>query len=177
MGLKVVEGSKAAITIRGCLLGGFIAFLLLLSMSYASRSRPEDTFEFKPFRPDVQTMTLTLNNHVKYDAAACLDLQTSSDNSDRYTPDPTSEERSCLRYITPSDYIELLMKVLVGVPSQGATDIQNGQLKQVPYHATLRKYGNDWPTHGFTMIGTVRLENFRAAILEVYRNLINIVPT
>jgi hypothetical protein len=125
MGLKV-EGSKAAITIRGCFLGAFVAFLLL----------------------------------VKSDAAACLDLQTSNEVRDRYTPDPTSEERNCLLYIAPSDYIDLLMRVLVGGP-----ETANGA-----YDATRRKYGNDWPTHGFTMVGTVRLENFRATILEVYRN-------
>ena len=41
------------------------------------------------------------------------------------------------------------------------------------YDEQLRKYGNDWPPFGFTMVGKVRLENFRAAIEEVNRNGIN----
>jgi hypothetical protein len=113
------------------------------------------------------TNSTTVTNSVAI-TPACLDLQMSANMTDRYVPDPALEGQSCLWYITPSDYIGLLMRVLVGLPTQGA--FSGGGKTLVPYNAELRKYGNDWPPHRFTMVGTTRLENFRAAILEVFRN-------
>jgi len=58
------------------------------------------------------------------------------------------------------------MKAVVGFPNQGTYN------KTKKYNPIARKYGNDWPPYGYTMIGTTRLENFRAAIEDVNRNKI-----
>lgn len=64
------------------------------------------------------------------------------------------------------------MHFLVGAPNQLRCDFASGCRKYLEYNEKLRKYGNDWPPFGYTMIGKVRLENFRAAIEEVDRNRI-----
>jgi len=42
-------------------------------------------------------------------------------------------------------------------------------LPHKPFSPENRRFGNDWPPYGFTMVGTERLKNFRAAVLEVHR--------
>lgn len=39
-----------------------------------------------------------------------------------------------------------------------------------PYDALTRRFGNDWPPYGYTMIGMERLQNFMCAINEINRN-------
>jgi len=56
----------------------------------------------------------------------------------------------------------------VGLPNAGACNFSNGcQPPHKPYKEQDRRFGNDWPPYGFTMVGKERLKNFRAAILEV----------
>ena len=101
---------------------------------------------------------------------ACLDIQLSDDTNDRYVP--ANEELSkCLVYEEPSPYIKLLSRMLVGRPLEGSCSFNNC-LQHKPYIPEKRQYGLDWPPFGYTMVGTQRLENFRAAILEVNRNKI-----
>lgn len=102
-------------------------------------------------------------------ATSCLDLQLDDDVSNRTLP--TLEDfAKCLVYVEPSPYVRLLMLTLIGTPSQGRCGNGGGCETIVPFNAMLRHYGNDWPPTAYTMIGTQRLENFRAAILEVNRN-------
>jgi Macrocin-O-methyltransferase (TylF) len=100
----------------------------------------------------------------------CMDVQVNDNVNVRFTPKLELEPEQCLIYEKPSPYIELLMRTVVGFPNHGkCAGICDGLY---PYDATERKYGNDWPPYAFTMIGQQRLENFRAAILEVNRNKI-----
>ena len=98
---------------------------------------------------------------------SCLTLQTSGDVDTRYTPRPEETDK-CLLYQEPSPYLKLLTRILVGTPIEGAYHGRANVIK--PYDEKLRYYGNDWPPFGYTMVGTARLENFRAAIHEVDRN-------
>jgi hypothetical protein len=102
----------------------------------------------------------------------CLDIQLSRKTHDRYTP-TLDEISKCLIYEKPSAYIDLLMKVLVGTPLEGSCTLRVPNCKAiVPYKHEDRQYGLDWPPFGYTMAGIARVENFRAAILEVNRNSI-----
>mmetsp|Transcript_42229 Transcript_42229/g.82878 ORF Transcript_42229/g.82878 Transcript_42229/m.82878 type:complete len:351 (+) Transcript_42229:37-1089(+) len=100
-------------------------------------------------------------------SGTCLSLQVSDSVDDRVTPG-SDEARKCLLYTRPTPYIDLLMKVAVGLPNQGS---RTGSKTKV-FNPVTRYYGNDWPPFGYTMIGNARLENFRAAIEEVNRNKI-----
>lgn len=79
------------------------------------------------------------------------------------------EDRECLRHTEPSPYVRLVAAVVVGLPSQGTCGGE-GCSSVLAYREEERKFGNDWPPHGFTMIGKARVANFRAAIEEVNRN-------
>jgi len=87
---------------------------------------------------------------------------------------PSSADMSnCLLDTKLDNYFQLLSDVLVGLPFAGRCNLSNGcQPPQAPYDENLRRFGNDWPPDGYTMIGKERLANFRAAILEVNRNRI-----
>lgn len=102
----------------------------------------------------------------------CLEIQLSDKVNDQYKPTPV-ESNKCLLYEAPTPYIELVMKMAVGAPNQGRCGDFNNCKTYLPYEHELRQYGNDWPPFGYTMIGLTRLENFRAAILEVNRNHIS----
>lgn len=83
---------------------------------------------------------------------------------------PKVGDDACLLDIEPAPYVQLLSDALVGLPSAGACDFQTGcQPPHKPYREHARKFGDDWPPYGYTMIGKERLANFRAAILEVNR--------
>lgn len=99
----------------------------------------------------------------------CLDLQLDDDTKNRVLPSPTETDK-CLLYSKPSLYIQTVMTFAVGTPNQLRCHFHSGCTKYVKYDENLRKYGNDWPPFGYTMVGKVRLENFRAAIEEVDRN-------
>jgi len=66
------------------------------------------------------------------------------------------------------------MHVLVGLPRGGRCGGfgQCALANILPFDDELRLFGNDWPPFGYTMVGSTRLENFRAAIDEVNRNAI-----
>lgn len=99
----------------------------------------------------------------------CLEVGSHKENQ-RYRPS-SNDTDNCLLYEEPSKHIGLLMTVLVGLPSAGRCVSHNGcKPPHAAYDANLRKYGNDWPPYGYTMVGKVRLENFRAAICDVNRN-------
>jgi len=103
----------------------------------------------------------------------CLSLQAGPnpvDPENRHHPDAANEPEKCQFYTEPTPYVELLMKALVGFPSHGTC---KGDCTTVgPFQPIARKYGLDWPPMGYTMVGTARLENFRAAIEEVNRKKI-----
>jgi len=83
-------------------------------------------------------------------------------------PDIVAE---CLLNEKPSVYIDLLMKVLVGLPREGS--YRSANTKDIrKYDEGFRYAGNDWPPLGYTMIGKARMENLRCAIAEVNRNQI-----
>lgn len=98
----------------------------------------------------------------------CLEVGT-SDERKRMRPSRDSEE--CLLDIEPNEYFRLLTNTLVGLPNVGACNFSTGcQPPHKQYIEKDRRFGNDWPPYGFTMIGKERLNNFRAAINEVNRN-------
>ena len=100
-----------------------------------------------------------------------MDIQVNDDINVRFTPKLELEPEQCLIYEKPSPHIDLVMRAVVGFPSHGKC---GGACEPyLPYDALDRKYGNDWPPFAFTMIGQQRLENFRAAILDVNRNKID----
>lgn len=100
--------------------------------------------------------------------ATCLEVGDSNQRK-RIVPDRNAEE--CLLHIEPDEYFRLLENTLVGLPNAGACNFGNGcQPPHNPYKEKDRRFGNDWPPYGFTMIGKERVKNFRAAILEVNRN-------
>jgi O-methyltransferase len=97
------------------------------------------------------------------------------DDKTMITPNAASEPEKCLLHSTPSRYMKLLMDVSVGLPRAGRCVGAGGNGKPYcsergPYRAHERKFGNDHPPDGYTMVGTLRLENFRAAIEECIRN-------
>jgi hypothetical protein len=83
-----------------------------------------------------------------------------------------SEEKACLLNTVPSPFVRVISAMVVGDPRGGRCGAFNNcpwaEIK--PYVAVHREYGNDWPPFGYTMVGKVRLNNFRAAIDEVNRN-------
>jgi len=107
---------------------------------------------------------------VKKEQVLCLEVQdlAAGPGGLRLRPNP-QDARQCLLDEEKSVYIKLLMTILVGLPNAGS--FRGGRdMKIRPYNAELRRFGNDWPPSGFTMTGTVRLDNFRAAVLEAVRN-------
>mmetsp|Transcript_18965 Transcript_18965/g.24411 ORF Transcript_18965/g.24411 Transcript_18965/m.24411 type:complete len:386 (+) Transcript_18965:38-1195(+) len=103
-----------------------------------------------------------------YENAKCLEVG-SSDERKRMRPSRDSED--CLLDIELNEYFRLLVNTLVGLPNAGACNFRNGcQPPHKQYIEKKRRFGNDWPPYGFTMIGKERLNNFRAAIIEVNMN-------
>jgi len=79
----------------------------------------------------------------------CLDLQTSFEVTDRYLPKADEEPLKCLLYTPPSEYINIIMKTIVGLPNQGKCDLTSPDCRnQLPYDPLERHYGNDWPPFG-----------------------------
>jgi len=113
---------------------------------------------------------LLINNNIRRThSGSCLSLQLDDSVNNRQVVENSndnSNKRKCLLYTEPTPYIDLLMKAVVGFPNQGSL---RGRRKE-KYNAIERKFGNDWPPFGYTMIGNTRLENFRAAIEDVNRN-------
>lgn len=98
----------------------------------------------------------------------CMEV---GDANEKSRSRPKVGDDACLLHIEPTPYVQLLSDALVGLPSAGACDFQTGcQPPHKPYREHARKFGDDWPPYGYTMIGKERLANFRAAILEVNRN-------
>jgi len=56
-----------------------------------------------------------------------------------------------------------LLKTESLVPGTGTAD----QLKKKPFDAHLRSQGMDWPSHGLTMVGRMRLENIERLLLNM----------
>jgi hypothetical protein len=78
-----------------------------------------------------------------------------------------SNTKQCLIDEGASPYIDILSKLLVGVPLGGSgSDIQNLQ----KYDEEARSLGDDHPAFSYTMVGKLRLHNLRCAINEVNRN-------
>lgn len=102
------------------------------------------------------------------EAIGCLEV---GDTSSSRTRPPSDDVANCLLDIPSDNYFRLLSDVLVGLPLAGRCNVDNGcQPPHAPYDENARKFGDDWPPYGYTMIGKERLKNFRAAILEVNRN-------
>mmetsp|Transcript_15263 Transcript_15263/g.18080 ORF Transcript_15263/g.18080 Transcript_15263/m.18080 type:complete len:360 (-) Transcript_15263:138-1217(-) len=102
-----------------------------------------------------------------YENAQCLEVG-SVDERKRVVPSQESEE--CLLHIEPEEYIRDIVDKLVGSPDEGACNFNNGcQPPHKPYVERDRRFGMDWPPHGFTMTGKERMKNLRAAIMEVNR--------
>jgi hypothetical protein len=51
-------------------------------------------------------------------------------------------------------------------PAQGAAE----NLTDIPYDESRRVMGADWPRFGLTMVGTARLDNIEALLLDVIKN-------
>jgi O-methyltransferase len=86
---------------------------------------------------------------------------------------PSIGSKSCMVNFSASPELTFMENVLLGLPTGGRCDGGEGgcHLSQIkPYEENLRRYGNDWPPSGYTMIGRVRLQNFRCAIEEVNWN-------
>lgn len=100
----------------------------------------------------------------------CLEVGPSN-VTERYKPNQTAHDK-CLLNATASPYIHLLTKILVGLPQDGSCASCDGCDTTRPYNAQRRKFGDDWPPHGYTMTGLVRMQNFYSAMAEVDRNCI-----
>jgi len=99
----------------------------------------------------------------------CLSLATGNNPAaNREQPGP-ADKRKCLLQTQRSPYMDIVCKSVLGWPRFGRCIIP-GCKTTTSYNPVARKYGDDWPPTGFTMIGNERLENFRAAIEEVNRN-------
>ncbi|CAJ1944954.1 unnamed protein product [Cylindrotheca closterium] len=88
---------------------------------------------------------------------------------------PIKEEKDiCLLYEPPSPYLDLMTKALVGSPRAGRCSVGRKSKACLPphdpYNSFLRRFGDDWPPYGYTMIGIERLQSFMSAINEVNRN-------
>jgi O-methyltransferase len=100
----------------------------------------------------------------------CLPLvrasPSSKDSSLLVAVSPTNT-RQCLIDQGASPYIDILSKLLVGIPLGGSgSDVNNLQ----PYDEEARSLGTDYPAFSYTMVGKLRLRNLRCAIDEVNRN-------
>jgi hypothetical protein len=112
---------------------------------------------------------LVIKEERRTHSGSCLSLQLDDSVNNRQVVENSndnSNKRKCLLYTEPTPYIDLLMKAVVGFPNQGS--LRGTRTRK--YNAIERKFGNDWPPFGYTMIGNTRLENFRAAIEDVNRN-------
>ena len=68
------------------------------------------------------------------------------------------------------------METVIGLPADGSCMPSSGCVSKevvVPYNEERRKWGDDWPPNGYTMIGKVRLHHFMACIAEVTENNIS----
>jgi len=85
------------------------------------------------------------------------------------TVEPGSPE--CLVLFRTTPYIQAVQASVLGLPVAGAcnTSSLGGCSTAIPYNSDLRYWGLDWPPSGYTMMGEVRLVNFRAAIDYVNR--------
>jgi hypothetical protein len=100
----------------------------------------------------------------------CLSLATGNNPAaNREQPGP-ADKRKCLLQTQRSLYMDVVCKSVLGWPRFGRCDSSDGCKTTTSYNPVARKYGDDWPPTGFTMIGNEHLENFRAAIKEVNRN-------
>jgi len=160
-----MSSTRAQVAIAMFVVASIVAFLAItsfqsqiqeleseLQVAYTSQSpRPTDAKTYSLGGPSTEL-------------GACLEVGWPP--SRRKTP---IADRECLRHTEPSPYVRLVAAVVVGLPSQGRCG-GRGCSKVVAYNEYERKFGNDWPPHGVTMIGKTRLANFRAAIEEVNRN-------
>ena len=83
-------------------------------------------------------------------------------------------QADCLILPRASAFVHVLTETIVGVPLAGKCNSgsQGGCSEYSPYDAVERDWGDDWPPFGYSMMGRVRLNNFRAAIEEVNRKRI-----
>ena len=77
---------------------------------------------------------------------------------------------SCLIRTAPSLFVRAISAVVVGLPLGGSCSGACRPEDHMPYDPTKRRFGQDYPPFGYTMIGMTRLENIRAAIDDVNRN-------
>mmetsp|Transcript_37124 Transcript_37124/g.90246 ORF Transcript_37124/g.90246 Transcript_37124/m.90246 type:complete len:327 (-) Transcript_37124:321-1301(-) len=106
-------------------------------------------------------------DEARYSKRECLEV---GDVENRYKP-VSHKMANCLIYDVPSRYIQLLMKTLVGDPVGGSCNMRNGCAPpHAPFDSKLRRFGDDWPPYGYTMVGTERLTNLRGALMEVHLN-------
>jgi hypothetical protein len=104
----------------------------------------------------------------------CLDVQNEKyvgmkQPYTRYTPSIRFQPERCLLYIPPSRYISVLRHILTGDPRSGRCHGAHCPFPYGPYDKTIRDYGIDYPPTGYTLVGGHRLDQMRAAVLEVER--------
>jgi hypothetical protein len=88
---------------------------------------------------------------------------------ERYIPPPSDHFR-CLLSAPKSPIIKIIESVVVGMPRGGrcGTSVDSCPLSKIkPYDENLRRFGEDWPPFGYTMVGKTRLDNMEAAVSEV----------
>lgn len=80
----------------------------------------------------------------------------------------------CLTLTEPTNFIRILRELVLGLPIAGQCNraSDGGCSVFLPYNDEQRNWGVDWPPFGYSMMGRVRLENFRAAIEDVNRKSI-----
>lgn len=125
---------------------------------------------FSPVLANITCITTADDKHGGHPLSAeCMEV---GDSRNRRRPNHVSEPDQCLLNEEPDDYFQLLGDILVGLPLDGRCNFGNDACTPPhhPYDEKMRRFGDDWPPRGFTMIGKERLANFRAAILEVERN-------
>ena len=136
------------------MIGSFLAVLYQL-IAYSQSNVSE-----QPLQPPLES-------------ALCLEVRDSHGTSKRRHR-PSKGQQDCLLQQPADAYVQLLSTVMVGLPTGGRCNFENPSCAPpyLAYREDLRRFGDDWPPHGYTMIGKERLENFRAAISEVNRNQI-----
>jgi len=91
------------------------------------------------------------------ESGGCLPVEISGDHTQFLHP--SIGDINCLPVYMPSASMSKIMLEVVGLPADG--DCLHRSRR---YVEAKRKYGEDWPCKGLTMIGKVRLNSFMSTI-------------
>jgi Macrocin-O-methyltransferase (TylF) len=164
------------------LLGGFVLWSISSSSLLINRSTLDNNHHHHlptTLRERMVTALYSLAK-IKTTTAAttlptpsCLPILPNASAIERYTPSRTTELSHCLDFFPLSSYLNLFRHTLAGLPRAGTCVPERGCAPpHGPFVEESRENGRDWPPYSYTMTGHRRLEQMRAAVLEVELNQI-----